>query len=231
MNQEILHAPSLRDSWGSLRFLQLIVFLLAVLMLQALVRNPIVTTFSNDLLYLNALLVALSAANARRNFRYSLVLLWLVMFLARFHPASELHVGLLALRLLGALLAGFCVFSILRFVASSRQATIDPLFAAAAGYLLIAMLFAQLYTIVEQLLPASFSIPVDYLAASPHPAVIFNYFSVITITTVGFGDIVPQHPLAQMLVAIEAVVGQFFIAVAAAWLVSRYATKYTESAR
>src|SRR5262249_17894003 len=56
------------------------------------------------------------------------------------------------------------------------------------------------------------------------------YFSFVTIATLGFGDISPRLPLAQMLVVLEAVLGQFYVAVVIAWLVSVYAPHRKPSA-
>jgi len=50
------------------------------------------------------------------------------------------------------------------------------------------------------------------------------YFSFVTIATLGCGDITPRLPFAQMLAALEAVVGQFYVAVIIAWLVSVHAS-------
>ena len=47
-----------------------------------------------------------------------------------------------------------------------------------------------------------------------------TYFSFVTLTTVGYGDIIAVHPLARMLVILEALVGQLFPAILLAWLVS-----------
>jgi len=45
------------------------------------------------------------------------------------------------------------------------------------------------------------------------------YFSLVTIATLGYGDIVPKMPLSRFVAALEAVVGQFYIAILVAWLV------------
>ena len=48
------------------------------------------------------------------------------------------------------------------------------------------------------------------------------YFSLVIITTVGVGDIVPLTPVARTLTVIEAMTGQFFVAILVAWLVGRF---------
>lgn len=51
---------------------------------------------------------------------------------------------------------------------------------------------------------------------------IYNYFSMVTLTTLGYGDITPQTPGAAALCQMEAIVGQFFTAVLVAWLVGNF---------
>ena len=61
------------------------------------------------------------------------------------------------------------------------------------------------------------------LANSPETTVnLFNYYSFVTLTTLGYGDIVPLTPVTQAWVAVEATVGQFFLAIIIARLVSSY---------
>ncbi|MDG1402135.1 MAG: potassium channel family protein, partial [Candidatus Binatia bacterium] len=59
----------------------------------------------------------------------------------------------------------------------------------------------------------------DSLTRNPASFVHFLYFSLITLSTVGYGDILAVHPLAQMLAATEGILGQLFIAVVVARLV------------
>jgi hypothetical protein len=93
---------------------------------------------------------------------------------------------------------------------------------AIAAYLLIGYFFATLYRLFDTLLPGSF-----IYAASPglvqhghELADVFMYFSLVTLTTVGFGDISAVHPLARSLVMFEAVIGTLYPAILIARLVS-----------
>jgi len=88
------------------------------------------------------------------------------------------------------------------------------------AYLLIALIFAQIYALLMIWEPASFKFPSSVVMDSDN--IIRSdlvYFSLVTIATLGYGDIVPQMGLAKMLVVVEAVVGQFYVAVLVAWLV------------
>ncbi len=54
---------------------------------------------------------------------------------------------------------------------------------------------------------------------------VFVYYSLVTLSTLGYGDVVPTLPLARSLAAIEAIVGQLYIAVFVATLVARLLTR------
>ncbi|HET9694758.1 MAG TPA: ion channel [Steroidobacteraceae bacterium] len=117
------------------------------------------------------------------------------------------------------LLAG----GILRFVFARRQLDTDGIFATVAAYLLVAFAFAQAYTLLATVDPASFQTPVPLSERSPqqmHGDLV--YYSLITLATVGYGDILPTTDVARTLAVIEATVGQFYVAVIVAVFVGMY---------
>ena len=92
---------------------------------------------------------------------------------------------------------------------------------AVALYLILALLFAHLYGLLTVLVPEAFAnVP---LGLNAH-AVFYHgrllYFSFVTLTSTGYGDIVPLHPVARSLATLEAVIGQLFPATLLARLVS-----------
>ena len=112
---------------------------------------------------------------------------------------------------------------ILRYVYKEGTVTWHRVRAAVAAYLLIAMAFAFGYHLISSLIPGAINFPskapnID----DPRFLHIFNYFSVTTLTTSGYGDIVPVHPFARALVMMEALVGQLYPAILLARLVSLY---------
>jgi len=66
---------------------------------------------------------------------------------------------------------------------------------AVALYLLIAILFAFLYGLTEELAPGAFTMPGTRPSGVARGEA-FYYFSIVTLTTVGFGDITAVHPLS-----------------------------------
>jgi hypothetical protein len=92
----------------------------------------------------------------------------------------------------------------------------DRIFGAIVLYLLIGLTFAVVYAVVERVATVSFE-------ARPHGAAGFSewvYFSFVTLTTVGFGDITPATRAARALTTLEALVGQLYPAIIIARLVS-----------
>jgi len=90
---------------------------------------------------------------------------------------------------------------------------------AVAVYLLLALFFAETFDIVDRFADDAFIMgtqPTPYTA----PSARFFYLSAITLTSVGFGDLAPVHPVARALVMLEAVLGQIYTTVILAWMVS-----------
>jgi voltage-gated potassium channel Kch len=118
------------------------------------------------------------------------------------------------------LLLGLFSVSILANVLRADKITADKIYGAICVYLLVGYAWAFGYAIIEELQPGSFSgpaatNPVDYITLVMQ----MRYFSFITLTTVGYGDIVPQSPAARTFATLEAVVGQVYLAVLVARLV------------
>ncbi len=117
-------------------------------------------------------------------------------------------------------------FGILYDIFGREKVTADTVYGASAVYLLLGLAFARLFLLIEHLDPGAFAVN-DVLAAEleqegwRHSGVM-QYFSLVTLTTIGYGDISPVSPLARNLAAVEGVIGQLFIAAVVARLVSLY---------
>lgn len=122
-----------------------------------------------------------------------------------------------------------CVVGVATFAFKAHRPTIDGVFAMVVAYLLIAMTFAELYYITLIWHPDSIKLLSQGVLNEPHELRSqLMYFSVITLSTVGYGDVLPVSDAARMLAMIEAVVGQFFVAVVVAMFVSLYTTHSIE---
>lgn len=103
----------------------------------------------------------------------------------------------------------------------SGDITVFRIYGAIAVYLLIGILWGELYILVYLLQPGSFYFDPSTQYGEP-PISELIYFSFTTLTTVGFGDIVPVHPIARSMATLEALVGQLYPAVLLARLVTLY---------
>ncbi|WGR91162.1 potassium channel family protein [Bradyrhizobium sp. ISRA443] len=85
-------------------------------------------------------------------------------------------------------------------------------------YLMVAVIFSALYTFIGTLVPTAFS--GMKIADSPTLASQLIYFSFATLTTTGYGDLAPLHPIARSLCNVEAIFGQLYPATLLARLVT-----------
>jgi len=99
--------------------------------------------------------------------------------------------------------------------------TYHRIMGAVAAYLLIGMIWASAYYLVTLWIPGAFSVQGSLIPGDKESlqSKLF-YFSFVTLTTIGYGDIVAVHPIVRMLVILEGVVGQLFPAILIARLVS-----------
>lgn len=105
---------------------------------------------------------------------------------------------------------------ILLFVFRAPVVTRDVVSAALVVYLFLAMLFAKLYLILELAYPGSFSISHETIRDNPG---LLRYFSMVTLSTLGYGDLCPITDKSQTLAGMEAIFGQIYLAVLIARLV------------
>jgi ion channel len=88
------------------------------------------------------------------------------------------------------------------------------------GYLVIATAFSQVYWILNRFVVHAFNQVIPSTQSGT-----FLYFSMVTLTSVGYGGIVPVNPYVRMVAAFESMSGIFFIAVVVARLVSSYSPR------
>jgi hypothetical protein len=123
-------------------------------------------------------------------------------------------------KIAGVLFFAYAVVAILLYLAREEEVTADMIMAAASEYVLIGILFGFLYVLVEAAYPGSFSFSG---AETNRPGLL--YFSFVTLTTTGYGDVLPVSPQARSLATLEALTGQLYIAITVARLVGLYTVR------
>lgn len=119
----------------------------------------------------------------------------------------------------------FCLFlaqHLLRFILRASRVDSEVLCAGVAGYLLLGLLWAIACTLVARLVPNAFVFTAGPAGSRFLKGFTSIYYSFMTLTTVGYGDIIPVSGAARMLAMTEAVTGTLYMAVMVARLVSLY---------
>src|SRR5216684_3441110 len=136
--------------------------------------------------------------------------------ISRLSAPSALDVFLFAgaLFIMGVALA----IVVVRTVFASGRVTHHRIIGAILVYLSVAVTFTALFTMIGLLVPKAFS----GMLFEDNPALASNviYFSFVTLTSTGYGDIFPVHPVARSLCNLETIVGQLYPATLLARLVT-----------
>jgi voltage-gated potassium channel len=125
----------------------------------------------------------------------------------------------------GLLFIGFVVVQLLRFIVYAPRVDSEVLCAAIAGYLLSGLAWSLAYALLDRLDPTSFAFTLAPKSGQSMNGFTGLYFSFITLSTVGYGDIIPVSEIARMLAMVEAMFGMFYVSLLIARLVSLYSSK------
>ncbi len=126
-------------------------------------------------------------------------------------------IGIMALGLAMALYA-FCAGLILSALLKAKQVTHDLIISAVNLYIILGVFWAHVYSILNWFHPEAFGLNAKEVSSVSH----FIYFSFVTLSTLGYGDITPKTEFAQRLAIIEAIMGHFYGTVVVGYLLSVY---------
>ncbi len=162
-------------------------------------------------------LFALHTAKAsRRTFRAALVLVPSTVLIGAIGHISDSDAAEVLAGVIMTALPLVTIVVIGRRLVTHPEVTVQSVLGFISIYLLFGILFAALYATLDVRTDASFFAQTD----SP-TRVDFLYFSYITMTTVGYGDLTPVEPLPRMLAATEALIGQLYLVTVVAVAVTR----------
>ena len=181
-------------------------------------------------------------------------LLSLLVLVAGIYAVHRSRIAALAMCLLGAATVGFQLmyhfglgeswavvanffalsfllglFLIIEYdVFTAPRVTTETLAGASCGYVLMAAIFASIYSILLQFDPDGLTlwpgavIDPSQLTFQSAEYGVLGYFSIATLTTLGYGDIVPNSTATRSTAAVEALIGQLYIAIVIARLIGMY---------
>ena len=111
----------------------------------------------------------------------------------------------------------------IRQVVSSGPINANRVIGAICIYLLLGLIWALFYVLLNMAVPGSFS---AQIGGSPFQQIHhFIYYSFVTLTTLGFGDVLPIRETARALTTIETIFGQFYIAILVGGVVATFITR------
>ncbi len=173
----------------------------------SVLRALIPTTFTG------LVVVAVVGISRDRRFLFAALLigaLWLGSLWLSF--AVQEPTVVVSMACLGVSFIGIVAFSIASEFLRAREITADILWGAVGVYLLVGTAFGLVFLGIETLVPGSLSGALDERS--------YIYFSLVTMTTLGYGDIVPTTELARLVAAFAAICGIMYTAVVVARLVA-----------
>ena len=157
-----------------------------------------------------------------RQRKHSLAIAVSLSFLALIANWSDEYLNILpfviAAQTFSILFIFYICYVIIMTIIEARRVTFDIIVGAVCVYLMIGLMWTFLYSLLELNHPGSFitNISPDKITASSSPDFIvsrLNYFSFVTLATIGYGDIIPASHPAQMLSVFEAIIGQLYLTI------------------
>jgi hypothetical protein len=201
--------------------LALLVSLLLLLVLSAFLEENRISEVFMFLSMYATFIVAILKLSQRRATRWPALLLtissMLVTLVTIFHPAHTLRIT--NWLLLSAFL-GYISVALFSFLEHSGAIIRAKLLASLSLYLILGMFYFAVFNLIQEVHPGSFvEVGPTPIAASRDS---LFYFSLATLTTLAYGDVVPVSRPARIIAVLEAATGVFYIAIMVARLVAAY---------
>ncbi len=178
-------------------------------MLETFLEGTIAATFL-------VCVVSLGIDKSWKRFMQALIVIWLIAAVLKRYTDIA-HIDLLMLGLMFAFFWG-TFRSIARQILFSGSVNGNKIVGSIALFLLLGLMWALVYLLILALSPNAFS-GIEQSAWGQNFSQM-AYFSFVTLTTLGYGDISPNTPFAQVAVYMEAIAGVFYMAIVVASLVS-----------
>ncbi len=135
-------------------------------------------------------------------------------------PSSSFQVNLN--NFLNIIFLSYIIFHLARYMFEPNEVSADMIYASMCLYLMLGLIWTFIYLSIETRNPGSFSLSIGDTDNTPNPRRLMSqlsYYSYVTLSTLGYGDIAPLTRLARSWATIEAMIGQFYLAIVVARLV------------
>jgi len=228
---------SLLEVYGEKPYRNIFIALLAAILIDALAPNAFARGRFADLMLAVVLVAALvETVRTRHNAILALILglpaVALRITAAFTEDSTAINTTVVSVT---ALFMGFLIWNLLHDLSKGKRATSERIFGALCAYVFIGLLFALIYTHMEFRQPGTFAtsqaIVADDALNESNLYPIFTYFSFVTLTTLGYGDVSPIAEHARTLAWFEALLGQLYLAVMVAGFVALHISENMNKGR
>lgn len=199
------------------RFLFLLISITLTLVLRPFLEDFVGMSLLVDIFFTLIIMSGIYASLRKKSMFYVALVIALPALAA--HWASyipRIPSTFLVGEIFGALFYTFLVATILSYLFTEKEITVDVIAGAVCVYLLIGLMWASFFTVLDSFQPGSFKTSGD---TNPDSAVL-TYYSFVTLTTLGYGDIAPITAQARALTVLEAVAGPIYLAILVARLMA-----------
>ena len=203
------------------RFLIFLMFLISLFSITPFIENPVLAHLFSTINYTLLLLSGLYAFSDVRNFLKFTTFFFLfaifVSWIEFFHPEGPIVTTIRPL-ITSAVLTLLLILT-LRGIFQAVEISKNVIFGALCGYILIGYIGTYLAMAVSMIYPGSYNV-----AGELHAMEAF-YFSFVTMTTLGYGDILPLTDQARAITIVLSILGPMYVAILIAMMVGKYASK------
>jgi hypothetical protein len=197
------------------RFLFLLISIVLMFVLRPFLEGFIRIFYLMDVFFTAIFLSAVYAVSQKRIvFFVALLFALLTVALLWFNDLTGIPFLGVAGNILGTFFLAFTAFMILSYLFREDEITGDMIMGAICVYFLFGLIWAFAFSILEMTQPGSFQ-----MSGGMAGKTAFTYYSYVTLTTLGYGDITPISTPARSLALLEAMMGQLYLAVLVARLV------------
>lgn len=154
---------------------------------------------------------------------YTAFILSILIWISFFSNYNMLKIGL---RILNLFFFFFLVYSLISQVSNSKTVTAIAIVDSITGYFLLGLSLSLIVMIVSSLIPDAYNISFskDLESGLLEPIKENIYYTFMTFTTTGYGDVIPTHPISKSLAILISASGQLYVAVIIAMLIGKYAS-------
>lgn len=134
----------------------------------------------------------------------------------------DFEISQLTSALFGVAFIGHTIAAMLRDMFMTNRVDRSIIIGSVSLYFLLGLLWGFIYLVIEVLYPGSFQYSSNHLAAAKDHTPLLMYYSLVTLTTLGYGDITPISEPARAMATMQAITGQIYLTVLVARLVGMH---------